>query len=391
MAMLLSRGMLLEGQSAFRRAVFEQPSPTRIMAPPLSHTLRTHTMAPTNKRGGGLTERVTFYTVHSDNSAALLRYLKLWHTNCHAVVSDLDLVDFFLDMEMKCSTWLAAERVVKIVLDTFIAMLPDLAEMSSEKLEAPPSIRHILVLNASGLEGEKQSLHLHVRLDRPLSSRKDVRVITQALKRRVPSTISDWVDSQPAISGSLRVMHATTVNQIRPLVPLGPNDVSDKALSDMLQQYAPPSEDVMFDMSLIKRFGRDLPSGENPYSFEELAEGLFGVKQGNDWQAVTKKFCASTVVANGTLSEVLNKIPVEATENYEEWSRVLWCLKSIAGADTTGQLDEDVYALFDEFSSQSCTKYTPEKNLRRWQGLKRGGQPKMGWYALKKLARSLKE
>ena len=70
---------------------------------------------------------------------------------------------------------------------------------------------------------------------------------------------------------------------------------------------------------------------------------------------------------------------------YKPYLSICECRYNTALHHSQAEMDEDVYQLFDEFSSIAAENYTPERNMRAWKNLK-ALQPKIGWYTLKKIA-----
>ncbi|KAJ9448346.1 hypothetical protein DIPPA_10069 [Diplonema papillatum] len=352
--------------STYRRAVFRVQAPTLNTLPvnANSYQLRIHA-------SDGASESIKFATLQRGDEMMLARYLAMDPTNCHVVVSASDPVDIFVDMEAKCGTWRATQTVLKAVV----------TELEKQvRAHGAPGIDKLLVLDASDIDRCKQSLHLHIRLDKPVATRKDVRHLLQQVQKALPGAIASWIDPQPCVSGSLRLMLATTISRRRPLLPLQLDDIEDEAFRAYLREKSVQSERMQMEMSLIKRFDA---SPDGCYAFEPPArEGAIEDKA--EWKQLTKNFNISDVMASQKLQETVMALSQDHADEYPAWSKVLWALKSIATADP--EYEEEIYLIFDEFSQLSASKYTPEFNRKVWDRTK-GSFPKSGWYALRRLAK----
>ena len=315
--------MLRKAEQAFKSAVFGPLAPL-LTHDSTAHNIRIHT--PLSDARGFESESVRFASVERENVVALSRYLAHWNANCHAVVTDQDMTDFYMDIEMKCSNWAAAERVLATILTGFEGLVEDVL--------GEGKIKKILVLNASGQQGQKQSLHVHIRLDRPFHSKKDVRILTQMLILRVPPTVAGWIDKGPTISGSMRIMHATTLAYTRPLIPLDLDSLADTKLAKMLKKYQPTSEREAMNLSLMRRFPTEVDTEFAPYTLPDLKPKVFEGQRGKDFAEATRNFNAATALADGSLDALLKSLPLECATNYDEWSKVMWCMKCIASQES---------------------------------------------------------
>eukprot|EP01059_Diplonema_ambulator_P006788 TRINITY_DN1638_c0_g1_i2.p2 TRINITY_DN1638_c0_g1~~TRINITY_DN1638_c0_g1_i2.p2 ORF type:complete len:354 (+),score=115.37 TRINITY_DN1638_c0_g1_i2:38-1099(+) len=350
--------MKAASKKAFFNAVFRNSSST-LLTNPTGYLVRIHE-----------DQKIKFAHVDREHVTRLRRLLQLCNKNCHAVVVENDPVDLYFDMEMGCSTWGATQAVLKETVTGIREVL---------RQHGINDVQNVLVLNASGKDREKQSLHVHVRLDKPVGSKKDVRAFSMLLKQKIPGAAGNWLDVQPSVSGSMRMMHATTLSGERPLIPLDLESLEDAGLRAYLESKAPQSEDLMQEMSLLKRF--DIG---DTYHFAPPESKKKDIESTAEWKKFSKSVDIAEVIAVGEVSTLLSELPPEYSDDYHYWSKVMWAVKSIATYDPT-QYDEELYGAFDEFSQQSPSKYSPESNKREWTKLK-GTFPKVGLFTLRKMA-----
>eukprot|EP00754_Rhynchopus_humris_P008211 Rhum_TRINITY_DN13688_c2_g1::Rhum_TRINITY_DN13688_c2_g1_i1::g.62966::m.62966 len=388
--MFVSQPELAAGIRIFKRSLFGQLTNT-LVSNSLGHVVRMHATEETSsngKRG----DAVRFGSMPRGSSLALSRYLQMADVNAHAVVSDVDMVDLFFDVENQNSLRRAAETSLGLILLEIRRYLARTLEVTLEEVDERV-VQKVLVLDASAQDGQKQSMHIHVRLDKPIGSRTDVRVATEDIRKALPGSVGDWLDMNPARSGSLRVMYATTVGKKRPLRPLNLARLTDPTLKKYLEEKCPESDELMMEMALLKRFPTDEDgvygewSKDKVYTFKPVLDPLRRQARGKEFKAETKDFCALDAINSGSLADMVDALPLEAACNYNEWHHVLWCLKSIVSQES--HLDEDVYEIFDSFSAQSSSNYTPEQNRRSWNSYKKTATPAAGYFSLKKLAKQL--
>ena len=358
--MFVSQPELAAGIRIFKRSLFGQLTNTLVSNSP-GHVVRMHATEETTgngKRG----DAVRFGSLSRGSGLALSRYLQMADVNAHAVVSDVDMVDLFFDVENQNSLRRAAETSLGLILLEIRRYLARTLSVTLEEVDERV-VQKVLVLDASAQDGQKQSMHIHIRLDKPIGSRADVRVATEEIRKALPGSVGEWIDMNPARSGSLRVMHATTVGKKRPLRPLNLARLTDATLKRYLEEKSPESDDLMMEMALLKRFPTDKDGmyGEwkedRVYTFKPVVDPLRKQAKGKEFLAETKGFCALDSINSGALADMVDELPLEAACNYSEWHHVLWCLKSIVSQEVCVATGEtSLHITHRAISTRTCTQ-----------------------------------
>eukprot|EP01063_Lacrimia_lanifica_P009399 TRINITY_DN16397_c0_g1_i1.p1 TRINITY_DN16397_c0_g1~~TRINITY_DN16397_c0_g1_i1.p1 ORF type:complete len:373 (+),score=120.64 TRINITY_DN16397_c0_g1_i1:122-1240(+) len=363
-----------------RGVVFRSASTRRLVPNPGGYVVRTHTDPSGDKPP-------YFNHLARENTLLLARYLQVHPANCNVVVSEDDMVDIFMDLEAPSATQAAAGLVLAQVVKAMRAVLAEL-------VDGEDRVENVLVLTASDVDHRKQSFHMHVRLDKPLRSKRDVRVVIEKIKKKVSSAVSSWVDLQPALTGSLRVLHATKADATRPLRPVVLSELEDADLREYLESKRPATDALEMDMAMIKRFH---DGGVEPYRF---AAALSPPPQARSAANEAGGAPASTGAASGKsrgdplervrqaldsgeVAKLVDDLPVEVAEDFTGWQSVMWSLRTLAEAGD----QETVYEIFDNFSRHGGSKYDASRNRRLWMSCRPGDNAAIGYFKLKKIHR----
>ena len=305
---------------AFSRAVFGTLHPRLVTASAADkYIIRLHTPE----------KNIQFCRVNQGAEKNLSRLLYREGINAHTVLTEGSWCDFFADIEREHSSWFVAQKV----LNNFVQCMQETFE------EHDIQLKKILILDScSNMSKGKMSFHVHVKCNAPFRGKGEVAYLLNEIRSKMTLIFQPWLDSMPAITGSLRLMNAKTKLGIRRLVALDlmklDSEYSD--LFELLKKYQPIDESERMKMSLIKRF-EDVST--TPIRVERREQSFPSIddysKTTKEIPRVPRNFQVDNLLDDGTIRRLLEQLPVEYAANFTEWSKVLWALKCLANQNLT--------------------------------------------------------